>query len=312
MLPLHTCVHCGTPAVRIYLDASDRWQALAPSIDRKAYLLSLDHECVEEVADEEDDQDIEQDCPEASLCLSCRAFHESSPLAENCCAKPLQIRLRIVLSEEDGLLKVCPTCGGQRASFPSVLRQFSTGEDAATAVLAEAVVRGLPHEDVSRPAHGRRLLAFSDSRQRAAHFAPYLARTTAESQYMQPLLEAIREAAKASGEDGASFDDVSERFLKIAQKQSYLVIRKTTEDGEFTSTIKRPAQIYKDDREILKRECLISLLTHFTAPVRARSTLPGMALASVCVDWNDEQRECLPERLPKIFENGAEPGFAVL
>src|SRR5262249_38893327 len=162
-------------------------------------------------------------------------------------------------------------------------------------------VRALPEEDVSRPAYGRRLLAFSDSRQRAAHFAPYLARTTAETQYMKPLLDAIQDAVSASAGSGASLDDISERFLKFAQNQPYVVIRRTNdEDGEFTSAIKRPTQLYKDEREILKRECLISLLQHFTAPARARNTLPGLALASVSVDWNDEQREQLPRRLGEI------------
>ncbi len=196
-----------------------------------------------------------------------------------------------------------------------MLREFSTGEDAATAVLAEATVRALPEEqeDVKRPAHGRRLLVFSDSRQRAAHFAPYLARTTAETQYMKPLLDAIRDAVASSDGQGVSLDNIAERFLKFAQKQPYLIIRKTNdEDGEFTSQIKRPNQLYKEEREILKRECLISLLQHFTAPPRARNTLPGLALASVHVDWNDEQREQLPRRLPALFNNGAELGFAVL
>lgn len=98
-------------------------------------------------------------------------------------------------------------------------------------------MRALPEEDAAKPAHGRRLLAFSDSRQRAAHFAPYLARTTAEKQYMRPLLDGLQEAAQTTGGEGASLDDVADRFLKSVQKQPF--------------------------------ECLITLLQHFTAPLRA-------------------------------------------
>lgn len=101
--------------------------------------------------------------------------------------------------------------------------------------------------------------------------------------------------------------------MKVAQQQPYVIIRKTNdEDGEFISYIKRPNQLYKDEREILKRECLIVLLRDFTAPPRVRNTLPGLALASVHLDWNDEQREQLPRRLPTLFNKGAELGFSVL
>jgi hypothetical protein len=37
-----------------------------------------------------------------------------------------------------------------------------------------------------------------------------------------------------------------------------------------------------------------------------------MALASVAVDWNDDQREGLPKRLPELFTLGAEQGWRVL
>ncbi len=309
VLPLLTCVHCGSPVLRIYEDGSGKWQSVAPGVSRPTHLLSWLTDASET---EEDDEDSEDD-RQAHLCMNCRGLSLGGDLPEQCCPKPDHVRLRVLHSDGDGLLKKCPTCGGERRPFPSVLREFFTGEEAATAVLAEALVRALPEEDAAKPAHGRRLLAFSDSRQRAAHFAPYLARTTAETQYMRPLLDALQEAAQASNGDGASFDDVADRFLKSVRKQPYVVIRKTNDDdGEFTSSIKRPGQLYKDDNEILKRECLITLLQHFTAPLRARNTLPGLALACVAVDWNGDQRAELPKRIPELFCFGTDQGWRVL
>ncbi len=309
VLPLLTCVHCGAPVVRVYEDGTGKWQSTSPTVNRTAHLLTW----VSTPSEENDEGEDSGDDREAHLCLRCRALAVGGDLPQGCCHSPRRIRLRLLHSDGDGLLKVCPTCGGNRRPFQRVLREFSTGEEAATAVLAEAVIRALPEEDSKKPAHGRRLLAFSDSRQRAAHFAPYLARTTAETQYMQPLLEAIREAANASGGEGASLDDIADRFLKFAQKQPYVVIRKTNaEDGEFTSSIKRPGQLFKDDKEVLKRECLITLLDHFTASPRARNKLPGLALASMFVDWNGEQREELPKRLGVLFSDGEDRGWNVL
>src|SRR5450755_1684009 len=42
------------------------------------------------------------------------------------------------------------------------------------------------------------------------------------------------------------------------------------------------------------RPSLITLLQHFAAPLCARNTLPGLALASAAVDWNSDQRDELP------------------
>ena len=291
IFPLMTCVHCGSPVLRAYEDGSSRWQSAAPTVSRPVHLLTWRNDFLGDDESEPENGDRAFDGErQASFCLRCRALSMGAEFSENCCQDPDHVRLWVLRSEGNGLLKVCPTCGGQRGGFQSVLREVSTGEDAATAVLAEAMVRALPEEDITKPAFGKRLLAFSDSRQRAAHFAPYLARTTAETQYMKPLVEAIREATK----DGpASFENISERFLKFAQKQPYVIVRRTNEDGEFTSVIKRPGQLYKDERDILKRECLISLLQHFTSPARARNTLPGLALASVHVDLNEDQETSL-------------------
>lgn len=310
IFPLLTCVHCGSPVLRVYEDGFGRWQSATPSVSRPAHLLSWKKDLVgdEQSASDNGDESSATE-REVSLCLRCRAFSLGAKLADACCGDSDHVRLSLLHSDGDGLLKVCPTCGGQRGGFQSVLREVSTGEDAATAVLAEAMVRALPEEDVAKPAFGKRLLAFSDSRQRAAHFAPYLARTTAETQYMKPMVQAIAEATKSSS---ASFEKVAERFLKFAQGQPYVIVRRTNEDGDFTSEIKRPGQLYKDERDILKRECLISLLQHFTAPARARNTLPGLGIAYVSVDFNDEQVASLPGRLPELFASGNERGFSLL
>ena len=115
----------------------------------------------------------------AHLCVSCQALGIAREVPPDCCDRPIHVKVHVLPSEGDGLVKTCPFCGGDRGSLPDGIREFQTGEDAATAVMAEAIVRAMPHERLDKPAHGRRLLAFSDSRQRAAFFAPYLERTTA-------------------------------------------------------------------------------------------------------------------------------------
>ena len=69
----------------------------------------------------------------------------------------------------------CLVCGARGAG---TVRVFETGADASGAVIATVALPGTAAQPASheapRPGEGRKLLAFSDSRQAAAYFAPYL------------------------------------------------------------------------------------------------------------------------------------------
>lgn len=70
----------------------------------------------------------------------------------------------------------CPRCGADSGEF----RPFSSGAPLTLAILAETVLSELPKypavHNAFLPARGRRLLAFSDSRQEAARLGPRLTR----------------------------------------------------------------------------------------------------------------------------------------
>ena len=311
LLPLLTCVHCGTPFVRV-AEVNQKWQAIEPGVSANIHILTWTAD-TEAEDDENENEEAEASRP-AQLCLHCRAISLGGQLLLPCCDKPEIADLRVVLTERaDGLLARCPICAGRAQPFPTVLRDFGTGEDAATAVLAEATIRELPPESPGKPADGRRLLCFSDSRQRAAYFAPYLGRTTAETQYMKPLLDAIRLAVRRSEGAGASFSEIAEAFAESIRRLDYVVVREPIGDsGEYKSTIKRSRSLLPADRQEMKRQCMISLFQHFTASPRNRQNLPGLALAYLHFAWTDEERERLPERLPWLFAESQEAGDAVL
>lgn len=311
LLPLLTCVHCGTPFLRV-AEVDGRWQAITPGIAAPVHLLMWTRD-TEEEDDESEGEEAEQSRP-AELCLNCRAISVGGQGSLICCDRPNTVVLRVALTKKpDGLLSRCPICAGRAQPFPSVLRDFATGEDAATAVIGEGLLRALPAESDGKPAGGRRLLCFSDSRQRAAYFAPYLARTTAETQYMNPLLTAIQTAAARTGNAGASLSEVADVFCDLLRRQDYVVVREAIgESGEFKSVIKRARSLLPADRRALRRECFISLLQHFTASPRNRQNLPGLALAFLQFAWTDEERESLPVRLPWLFQEGWPLGDAVL
>jgi hypothetical protein len=204
VLPLCTCVHCGMPVARVRV-RDGKWSAGADDLFNQSlpvlltWLGDLDEDEDEDEQTNADDGPVPSDNSTALLCLTCHAFSEDAQTI-TCCTTPSLRRLqRLHPSDDQGNLARCPRCAGGSGSFPTVLRTFVTGDDAPAAVLTETLMRHLPRNESMLngnrlPAHGRNLLVFSDSRQRAAFFAPYLSQTMAETAFLGPIEQALRKA----------------------------------------------------------------------------------------------------------------------
>jgi hypothetical protein len=309
VLPLATCVHCGLPACRIYL-VNGKWQlSPLPFLPPDARVLIWADEL------EEDEEQGELQDRTAWLCLKCGNYAEDSEKPP-CSEDHPCVRLNILSTDSEGNLPTCPRCGGQSRNYPSVLRDFKSQENAPTAVLAEAIVRNLPFdpEDVEKselPAHGRNLLVFSDARQRAAFFAPYLAQTTLETAYMGPLVHAIGTAEQLEGRP-VTFEEVARAYVRGLEKMPIAAIKKRDQNGvEYYDLVPRK-RLRSADRTAARREAEILLFSNFTASYRSKTTLPGTGIASMKFDFNEEERETVPSRLPELFEGGEDRGWATL
>jgi len=96
-----------------------------------------------------------------------------------------RVKLRVVELRQDAeenrrYVRNCPACGGTAGTDAEVVTGFHPGDFALSAVIADALYQRLPSDVLEEPTpgNGRRLLAFSDNRQDAAFFAPYLQRTS--------------------------------------------------------------------------------------------------------------------------------------
>jgi len=152
----------------------------------KAYFLlagetaGLDED--EAVATGEDlDSITEDECERYVLCVACGAIAPGIGADPGCECDPSspRVTLRRVDLQGKPELQRCVSCGARGGA--GVVYRFLTGQDAPVSVLATALYQALPAstdaamEDL--PGQGRKLLAFSDSRQDAAFFAPYLEHT---------------------------------------------------------------------------------------------------------------------------------------
>ena len=157
---------------------------------------------------DEDDETLEEpagklDSKDAVLCASCGGIYEGR--AATCgragCGGARLLPVRRLNTPKDTVTG-CLVCGGRGAAM---VRGFESGGDAAASVLSTSLYQALPPapdpEQADQPGEGRKLLLFSDSRQAAAFFAPYLETSYETVQHRRLILEGLQRAAARRGSE---------------------------------------------------------------------------------------------------------------
>lgn len=197
----------------------------APPEKRNLVYLLLDNQAEYDDEDEAavvDDNEVNADIDRRLLCTACGRV---TPEAEAFCACGTTNATRVVTfakpKRSGDPLRRCPACSG-RTSGEIVLR-FFTGHDAPVAVVATALYQALPPEP--RPpagtltiGEGRKLLNFSDSRQDAAFFAPYLDRTYARTVQRRLIWSALQDRTQGD----LRFEDLVPAIRKLAEDRLVL------------------------------------------------------------------------------------------
>lgn len=124
-----------------------------------------------------------------TLCTVCGALDESgATCSHNAGRRPF---IHTKPKDADSPIRKCVVCSHQSNS--PVVNRVQTGQDAPAAVIASSIYQELPAiDDLSeKVGGGRKLLCFSDSRQDAAFFAPYLERTYMRNVQRRLVLETL-------------------------------------------------------------------------------------------------------------------------
>lgn len=218
------CRRCGATYLVGELDRSNGRCYLKQTGEaggKIAYFLKVPGEIATDALDEDDEVEFPQPVvPEDRLesyllCASCGAVELEKAFDPPCsCGRENYQRLLRVPVTDKGNVFLCPACGGR--SPDGMVRRFLVGTDAAASVLATALYRQIlpkQRDDVKRmqadedpwsstlavtagerEEYGsRKLLIFSDSRQDAAFFAPYLDRTYNQILRRNIILKILKE-----------------------------------------------------------------------------------------------------------------------
>jgi hypothetical protein len=303
LLSIRTCVHCGMPVAVIRMQDGDHWERPVGKSNQPIRLLTwfaLEGEDADADGDEDQDAQTSTSFATVQLCLDCGRFSGDAATPPCTCVNVLKLRL-LTKGDAEGNLPNCPCCGGDKGQYDSVLRDFMTGEDAPTALLAEEIIRRLPELQSDRPAAGRRLLAFSDSRQRAAYFMPYLTRTAAEPSYIQPILTAARFFEAEEKRPGTA-PEILESAQQHVLGHDWIVFRRTDQADLFDRyQVKKSGQLSPDERRALRHELALSLYQSITASSRQRTKIIGLKLAAPAIELTDDEYAKAQQRCPDLF-----------
>ena len=152
------------------------------------------------------------------LCPTCGQI-QNDKNRRKCTCKTSLIPIHQVVMGQKKTLRRCVRCS-TRASGGAIFR-FLTGQDAPVSVLASSLYKQIPPSKDEKysvyPGEGRKLLNFTDSRQNAAFFAPYLERSHMRTLRRRMILLTLRELG--SGQNGAiRLQDLVEPLVNQAQK----------------------------------------------------------------------------------------------
>ena len=159
----------------------------APPQKRSLLYLLLDDQVDDDDEDEAavvDDDEVLADVDRRFLCTACGNLSEEIGESCSCGASGASLEVTCAKPRRGQPLRRCPACSGRTTA--SIVLRFFTGHDAPVSVVATTLYQALPPEpppagQVSAIGERRKLLTFSDSRQDAAFFAPYLDRTYARA-----------------------------------------------------------------------------------------------------------------------------------
>lgn len=303
MFEFAACKRCGTVYLSGSVRAIGRGHHFGPRqkpTERRTWLLLGN----DPVVTDEDDETLEEsaqglDSEDAVLCATCGGLYAAGHTACTgpACGNSVLWPVRRLSTARD-TVSGCLACG---ARGDAMVRQFETGSDAAAAVLTTSLYQALPPSDLAdqadQPGQGRKLLLFSDSRQAAAFFAPYLETSYATLQHRRLILDAL---LRAADDEAAHVDDVTYHLAKAAEAAHVFERRLSRQERERRTALWLMQELVStDDRQSLEGRGLLRAELGRDEGWRVPVPLKGLGLG------DDEAWALLAELMRSLRQQGA-------
>ncbi len=257
MFEIGACKSCGAVHTVGNIVESNKNRHFMPRSARgdNTWLVFTDNDSIND-EDENTITDYSIEGDEAKLCMKCSTLTDIK--TEKCpdCGSTILRKVRR-LKKKDEEIAGCLVCGARGAA---TVRLFETGPDATGAVIATSLYQNLPIEkkNANLPGGGRKLLAFSDSRQSAAYFAPYIESSYSALQRRRLMVMGLTES-KYSNEP-VEIDDMVHNVMQLADNVNYFRDRPSSQKKarEITPWIMAEA-VATDGRQSLEGLGILSI-----------------------------------------------------
>lgn len=217
MFELGTCRNCSAEYLvgQVVQDGdTEKFEHVPDRAQRTHYLLLGDAIDIDDEDQAAADSNPLGEDRSATICPACGTFVSQG--TRGCtCGTPTRSVTHVVPPDKDTVLHRCSACGNRTDG--EVVFRFVTGTDAPVSVVATELYQEIPPAVGGRQAagigEGRKLLTFSDSRQDAAFFAPYLDRTYGRAIQRRLIAQAVAEL----GNDEPRTNDILDRTSRLAE-----------------------------------------------------------------------------------------------
>lgn len=270
-LELAGCKKCGASYYIGFDSVENGIRAIRPEAQGKdpVYILSNNFTLAED--NEDDDQVDEVDPHDQDLksgtgfmCTSCGTLAASTAGACISCGGNRIHEVTFQASRNK-----CGKCGS--VSKP-VLRKLESGNDAAGSVLATELYQHMPPSDdedeANLPGAGRKLMVFSDSRQQAAFFAPYIEDAYARILWRKVVFQGlIRTMASNPTEESFVLSDLEPAITTLADE----------------------ARLFAPDATHLEKKKVVRERLHFEAvSTDTQINLEGTGLVNYLLEFSED------------------------
>ncbi len=220
------CKRCGSAYLLGKRVEKDGKNYLYPSLsDEESKGKSVFAYIVEELPDTDDDDQVLFDEDDAStkasgheffVCVSCGLIdsenHDKCPDCDE------RATIKLGLTEKSS---VCEYCLGRG---PNILRRLESGNNAAASVLGSKLYQELPPQPGERamqlPGQGRKLMIFSDNRQQAAFFAPYMQDSYERILWRKLIYRGLLDAETAYPQEAIDPDSLVQFIKPLTQSKT--------------------------------------------------------------------------------------------
>ena len=149
------------------------------------------------------EDEVYENSTEVSLCTKCGQVQDSKLPPQCSCGIEYMRKMYKIDLKGKKTLKRCVSCSTRNSS--GAVYRFLTGQDAPVSVIAGSLYDQLPpsknQNERQYPGEGRKMLNFTDSRQNAAFFAPYMERSHMRNLRRALILQTVKDQLQGPTKD---------------------------------------------------------------------------------------------------------------